>query len=381
MDAARRLIHHIHTYQNFKKRYIMKETSDPVSTQKLDILWEPAETGVRILRVFGEQPVLILPEQIGGRAVTEIGAYCFSLSEPKLPETYFHCYTEAGGEADPSDTAGTDTEPIIARHGEPSPAGFAHLTALCGSSLKEIRLPDGVTTLHNAAFYNCRELQSLSVGGCIHSIGSDEFMNCRHLRRLVLRRTDTEAAGLSLLLERFVDDLLVQFAPEQDAGAGALFFPEYYEWLDEISPAHIFSRSIHGEGFRMRKCVENNRVNYEKYDQCFENACKVESDETLCRISLTRLRYPAGLKDPAREQYESALSRRLPTAVAMAIRKKDMELLLFLCRYFASDDYNLAINACIKADWGEGSARLMEEKHRSGSFADKSFTFDDFDDF
>ena len=87
------------------------------------------------------------------------------------------------------------------------------------------------------------------------------------------------------------------------------FFPEYYEWLDEISPAHIFSRSIHGEGFRMRKCFENGRINYEKYDQCFENALKVESANTLCRIAIARLRWPAGLKEEARTLYEHCIER------------------------------------------------------------------------
>ncbi len=356
----------------------MTKTSEHISAQKLDLLWTPAEEGVRILRVYGEQPALVLPEQIAGHPVTEIGPYCFSRSEPSLPDTYFHCYMETEEYGSLSGRA--DTGQGITRHDEQPPAGFAHLSVLSGSSLKEIRLPDTVTTLHNAAFYNCRELRTLSTGGCLRSIGSDEFMNCRQLRQLIFRRADTEVAGLSLLLERFADDLLVQFMPEQET-SGALFFPEYYEWLDEISPAHIFSRSIHGEGFRMRKCVENNHINYEKYDQCFENACKVEPDETLCRISLARLRYPAALKDPARKQYETALTHRLPVAAAMAIRERDMELLLFLCGYFTPGDYSTAISACIEADWGEGSARLMEERHQSGSFADKSFTFDDFDDF
>lgn len=245
--------------------------------------------------------------------------------------------------------------------------------------MEAIRLPASVTTLHNAAFYNCRKLHTLSVGPGIRSIGSDEFMNCTSLSQLILRGQDTESTGLSLLLERFEENLLVLFTPEgEDSISAALFFPEYYEWLDEISPAHLFSRSIHGEGFRMRKCFENGRVNYEKYDQCFENALKLESDESLCQITFTRLRWPNGLKEKARVLYEDALKARLHTAVSMAVRDKDLQLLLFLCRYFTGEDYSQAISACVAADWGEGSARLMEEKHQNGSFARKSFSFDDF---
>lgn len=338
----------------------MTDMTNDFYSQKLDILWEPAGDGARVLRVYGEQPVLSLPESIDGRPVTEIGPYCFSRSEPKLPETYFHHYTDS-----------QNTE---------------QLSSLSGNVLEMVRLPDTVTTLHNAAFYNCRSLHTLSVSTGIRSIGSDEFMNCTSLRRLVMRCTDTEAEGLPLLLERFADDLLVQFIPETHpandweppTASAALFFPEYYEWLDEISPAHIFSRSIHGEGFRMRKCFENGRIHYEKYDLCFENARKVESDETLCRIAITRLRWPNGLKEDMRRQYETALTERLFTAVNLAVKSRDLELLLFLCSFFSTGDYTQAIVSCVEADWGEGSARLMEEKHQSGSFAEKEFSFDDF---
>ncbi|CVI65730.1 hypothetical protein BN3660_00291 [Eubacteriaceae bacterium CHKCI004] len=350
--------------------------------QKLDILWEPAGDGARILRVYGEHPVVALPETIEGRPVTEIGAYCFSRSEPHLPEQYFHFYTgeQLGNPFGQNATQPNAEHPALYEADAPTgSAAYGHLSCLSGSLVEAIRLPASVTTLHNAAFYNCRKLHTLSVGPGIRSIGSDEFMNCTSLSQLILRGQDTESTGLSLLLERFEENLLVLFTPEEeDSILAALFFPEYYEWLDEISPAHLFSRSIHGEGFRMRKCFENGRVNYEKYDQCFENALKLESDESLCQIAFTRLRWPNGLKEEACALYEDALKARLHTAVSMAVRDKDLQLLLFLCRYFTGEDYSQAISACVAADWGEGSARLMEEKHQNGSFARKSFSFDDF---
>lgn len=370
-------------------------TEEPLH-QQLDILWEPAEDGARILRVYGEQPALRLPEYIGQRSVTEIGPYCFSRSEPKLPEQYFHFYTDESRTERP--VPQTENGRISAAESDPG-AAHRRLSCLGGSTLTSVWLPTTVHTLHNAAFYNCRELHTLSAGAGIRSIGSDEFMNCTRLSRLIMRCADTEAEGLPLLLERYAEDLLVLFMPESPASdcpafgsssadasksssenaiQGALFFPEYYEWLDEISPAHIFSRSIHGEGFRMRKCFENGRINYEKYDQCFENALKVESANTLCRIAIARLRWPAGLKEEARTLYEHALKENLRTAITLAVRDRDLALLLFLCRYFSAGDYGEAIASCVDADWGEGSARLMEEQHRNGSFSRKSFSFDDF---
>lgn len=383
----------IHTYDN-----IFIEQPGNFPSQRLDILWEPTSNGARILRVYGEHPVVILPETIEGQPVTEIGAYCFSRSEPRLPEQYFHYHTGILPDTNALSDSSHAPHQVSQTYTEAA-ADSGHLVCLSGSSVEAVWLSSSVTTLHNAAFYNCRKLHTLSAGAGIQSIGSDEFMNCTSLSRLIMRCSDAEADGLPLLLERYAEDLLVLFMPESGhipdstwekctenktslpgkaAVSAALFFPEYYEWLDEISPAHIFSRSIHGEGFRMRKCFENGRINYEKYDLCFENALKVESDKSLCRIAIPRLRWPNELKETAESLYTSALKARLSTAISMAIKARDLPLLLFLCGYFSAGDYMEAISACVDADWGEGSARLMEEQHRHGNFADKNFDFDDF---
>ena len=78
-------------------------------------------------------------------------------------------------------------------------------------------------------------------------------MNDSQLEHLIIRGKDSEATGLPLILERIAENITVSFCPNSSSSPESIvFFPEYYEWLDEISPAHIFSRSIHGEGFRMR---------------------------------------------------------------------------------------------------------------------------------
>ena len=54
----------------------------------LQIDWEYAkENKIRVLRVYGSEPILTLPERIGDCPLTEIGAYCFAKS-PHLPEQY-----------------------------------------------------------------------------------------------------------------------------------------------------------------------------------------------------------------------------------------------------------------------------------------------------
>lgn len=344
--------------------------------ETLYLVWQPAKEGIRILRVYGQNPCLVLPERLEGCPITEIGAYCFSASERAISGESF--ITAVNTELSPKGTlfpCMTRQEKRISSDQLPT----KEVQCIGGRFVESITLPSGVNILHNAAFYNCRNLHTLSAGSDICAIGSDEFTNCSRLTRLIMRSEDTEKTGLSLILERIETDLNVFFMPAGSV-TGALFFPEYYEWLDEISPAHIFSRSIHGEGFRMRKCFENQIVNYRKYDQCFENALAVESEQSLCQIALHRLRWPKDLETDYEKTYENTLRTHQSIAVANAIRERDLDLLLFLCRRlsFSTADFTQAITACAEADWTSGAAALMEEKHRGGSFAEKTFDFDDF---
>lgn len=362
------------TYEehSFNVNHIMGEATE----NHLFIFWQPVKDGIRILRVLGESPCLILPETIEGQPVTEIGAYCFSQSERELPEDYFISSIMAKLQ---NEDMLTPCEIYQEKLISPKELPTDNVQRIGGRFVESITLSSEVNTLHNAAFYNCRSLHTLSVGARIRAIGSDEFTNCSHLTRLFVRSEDKAPTGLPLILERIETDLNVYFRPKNIV-TSALFFPEYYEWLDEISPAHIFSRSIHGEGFRMRKCFENQIVDYKKYDQCFENALAVESEKSLCQISLLRLRWPNDLKSDFENDYENTLRSHLNVAIKDAVSRKDLELLLFLCTRlsFSTEDYTQAITACTEADWAAGAAGLMEAKHRHGSFLEKTFDFDDF---
>ena len=345
-----------------------------LSTEKtsdtLIMLWEPVDSGCRLLRCFGNSPILNIPDMIDGKEITEIGAYCFSRSRPRFPEKI---YKTIFIDIINQETTFEDGRIFNQKDFDFSTFG----TELDGTFLEKVTLPDSVTTLHNAAFYNCRKLKKLSVGTKISGIGSDEFMNDSHLEHLIIRGKDSESTGLSLILERIAENITVSFCPDSSLlPESILFFPEYYEWLDEISPAHIFSRSIHGEGFRMRKSFENGILDYRKYDSCFENALTVESPESLCKIALNRLRWSSRLESVFREKYENAIKKYMDTAFALAVKEQDFPLLQFICEHFSPDAITLsaAIDLCIEKEWGEGNAFLIEEKHNT--FSQKTFDFD-----
>ena len=352
---------------NFTKNInlLTEKTSDT-----LIFLWEPVASGCRLLRCFGNSPILNIPDMIDERELTEIGAYCFSRSRPKFPEKiYKTIFIDMVNQ----ETTLEDGQIFNQKDFDFSTFG----TELDGTFLEEVTLPDSVTTLHNAAFYNCRKLKKLSVGTNISGIGSDEFMNDSRLEYLIIRGKDSASTGLSLILERIAENITVSFCPDSSLPPESiLFFPEYYEWLDEISPAHIFSRSIHGEGFRMRKSFENGVLDYRKYDSCFENALTVESPESLCKIALNRLRWPSRLEGIFREKYENVIEKYMDTAFALAVKEQDFPLLEFICEHSSPDAATLsaAIDLCIEKEWGEGNAFLIEAKHKT--FSQKTFDFD-----
>lgn len=119
---------------------------------------------------------------------------------------------------------------------------------ITGNFVEEVTLPDTVRVLDSAAFYNCRRLRRVTLGPGVEGFGSDLFTNCRQLQTFRLRAAADAPTGLKKLLGAVSADITVELDGAQ------LFYPEYSEFLDENTPAHIFNHSIEGEGYRMRQC-------------------------------------------------------------------------------------------------------------------------------
>ncbi len=316
-----------------------------------DILWQyvdESKSSARILQVHSYQPEIILPDDIDRVPVTEIGAYCFSASEPRIRGEYFHTNEEQSKQ----------------------------IPAANGQFVIKVKIPSHVTTLHNAAFYNCRKLTTLSFGTEMKSIGSDVFTNCRDLKKIEIRSSYTKPTGLNVIIERLESDITVSFLKEHEEMR--LFFPEYYEWLDEITPAHIFSRSIEGEGFRMRRAFTNHIFDFKKYDQCYANAIPTENVKSLCEIAYWRLVYPVQLEEDARIQYEKILREHTDVIFDLAIKAHDLQRLLFPVKHFSLEIevISKARNLCLEADWAEGATMLMEEQQKRWKKKPKTFDFD-----
>lgn len=309
--------------------------------------WQPCSSGARLLKVYGDTPCPVLPAEIGGLPLTEIGPYCFA---EKRPQTGLLSLPDG------------------------MTANALH--CICGNFLEEVTLPDSVRVLDSAAFYNCRSLRRLELGPGCETIGSDLFTNCRSLTCLALRCSPSEPSGLKKLIGSISADITAEFASDGHVQA-RLFYPEYFEYLDENTPAHIFNHSIEGEGYRYRQCFDGACLNTAEYDRSFAQACVGETSEKLCRIALERIRYPYALSDEAHRTYLEYLRCHALTALTPFISTRDLESLQFVCGLGILDDASraAAAEACGQCGFGAGAALFLSSGKAKSK--PKQYSFDD----
>lgn len=318
----------------------------------LHLLWEPWKTGARLLRVFGMQNRLNVPDRIEGMSVCCIGAYCFADSERLPAAAQIH-----------STYIGADEE-------------TKHLHPVAGNDLEQITLPDSVMAIEELAFYNCRNLQFIRLGSRTGEIGSDVFMNCRKLTHLQIRGDISGETGAKAILSRIPWEIQVDFLGEETA---SLLYPEYTESYDEIAPAHIFGRNITGEGFRARQLFENGKVQLSAYDAMFPKITAEETPLTVGKIALLRLRYPTELSREAKARYEEKLREVSAEIGVYYCKRRQLSELEYLCRegYLSGMALEQVIDAARSVNWSEGTASLMDFKSRyAGSRRDRRYSFD-----
>ena len=320
------------------------------SQTPLRLIWEPVENGARLLRVYGMQNILIVPDKIEGLPVTNIGAYCFADTE-RIPEKSEVRSTIIGEEA-------------------------SHLHPIAGKDLSQIILPDCVKCLEELSFYNCREMTMMQLGKSTRDIGSDVFMNCRQLNTLQIRGDIRERTGVKAVLSRIPWEIQVDFLEGEYA---SFLYPEYTDSYDEIAPAHIFGRNITGEGFRARQLFSDGKVQIASYDGIFPKITAEETALTAGKMALLRLRYPIDLSIEAKTRYEDKLCEVCGEIGIYYLEQRNLDMLKFLCekKYLTGMALEHVIDAAVTANWSEGSASLMDWKFCFGkSRREDRYSFD-----
>ncbi len=321
--------------------------------QPLRMLWQRCtDGGAALFGVYGTSPQLCLPPQIEGHPLTEIAPYCFAREQRGI--------------------SGDKRETLLGDSGE----AFC-LRELHTDAVEEVVLPDSVKRIGGYAFYNCKRLHTLRIGAGLRDIGSDAFMNTLSLHRILLRCEPGEPSGIRQILAQLSSDMEVCFLAGSDMEA-VLLYPEYYESYDEVTPAHLFGRSISGEGFRARQCIRDGRVDFAGYDAVFPQACMKEREETLARMALNRLRYPYALRKKSRDIYRAYIEAHLHGIAIRFVEQRDLETLRFLREQGL---LNREVSAeCAKAaaelDWPEGAASLLGWLAAQKTEKRKRYSFD-----
>lgn len=86
-----------------------------------------------------------------------------------------------------------------------------------------------------------------------------------------------------------------------------LLFPEYVEELEDLSPAHIFQRRIHGAGYSYRQCFDSGVLNFRQYDAALSELLERHDFSVAARVAVRRLAVPFALSDAAKADYLAVL--------------------------------------------------------------------------
>ena len=136
------------------------ETKEEAATEKenpiTDFEYEDNEDGgISITNYVGTSTEVVIPSEINGKDVTEIGGYAFSnnksITYVSVPDTVLSI--------------------------------FIYAFENC-SSLKKVRLSQNLETIYGRAFYNCTNLSEIIFPDSLTSIAPEAFTNCSSLKHI-----------------------------------------------------------------------------------------------------------------------------------------------------------------------------------------------------
>ena len=305
--------------------------------------------GIEIVRCFGADPALELPEEIDGRPVKRMAPYAFSARKDR------------------------EDEDVLIFETDEARMFSSEEKLLAGEALESVRLPDTMEEAGRYLFYGCRNLRELHFSDRLKNIGSGAFTGCRSLSALHVRLLDGERSCVHDILGDLWQRIDVTFY--KDGKEARLVFPEHYEEAVENTPARILFTQHHGSGNNYRQCFYNKEIDYRKYDSLFYLARAQDDVNVISDLIFARLMYPEDLTKEAQKAYEDYVREHaLPVADHLA----DTEDLAALKEFSARGLWTReALTGAVHYASGQGKravlAFLMNEKHRLYSERKKKY--------
>ena len=291
------------------------------------------QDGVCILRCRTADPILRLPETVGGLPVVALGDYLCAAREP--------------------DVSQYDVFEVRLTTGEQVSSAPVH----DARAIERVVVPRSVQAIGSYAFYNCYNLQAVTVHAGLRSVGHGAFMNCTAFRQVELYAGERDKTCLPDLLGQTSGELLaVLHLPQAEA---RLLFPPFNEELEDLGPAHIFQRRIEGAGYAYRQCIQNGVLSFLQYDGALERLLRIQDYDTACRVALLRLRWSVGLSAQAREVYLACLREHPTDAVRTLLDSRDVPGLSALLSFGVLDRSGLSAACDLARQMGQTEALAL----------------------
>lgn len=302
--------------------------------------YERRKDSAVIWRCFSRDTKAEIPPELDGLPVTEIAPYAFSAHmdvqslRGKTERGELFVYAPEGTRGQMSTTGkltvcGAADGPTAFNDAEEIPP-------LCGSQLEELVLPRTLRRVGRYCFYDCGNFARLTFHGGLTDWGSGVFTRCHRIRKLCVYADEDGRSHLKDVLDELPEALQVDYffpcggsIPEhslaQKYERASLVFPEFYEEGVENTPARILETHVHGSGISYRNCFQGRTFDFAQYDALFPHARALESDEVVAGLVTGRLKYPAGLSEKARLQYEAYVRDNASKLGRWLLENRDLE--------------------------------------------------------
>ncbi len=276
-----------------------------------------------------------------------------------------------------------------------------------GSAVEKVYLPRTLIRIGRYEFYGCEKLQEIHFYGSLREVGGGVLTGCRNIKSLTVHMDTAEESALRdfvteinerVMVHVFMQDgqnrrmigvdtgfertALTSDILEKENGeteCARLIFPEYYDEAVENTPARITVSNIHGTGQKYRYCFEGRKFRFDRYDKLFVYEKVEESVLMASKIAVNRLRYPKGLWESAKREYEKFLLENLYEVLLGSL--EDPETVKWLAGQYLTPEKNPLtaeeisglITEVSKRHLPEFSGMFMEIQRKKFGVKKKSF--------
>lgn len=332
-------------------------TRNRVFTMKIQ--YRLQDNYIEIVRCFGTDSKVVIPESIEGLPVRSVAAYAFSPRKVKEDTDVMEYETEN------SFLPGED------------------LLLLAGNEIEEIIFPDTVEEIGGYIFYGCKNLLKLEFSDSLIRIGSGAFTGCGKLSHLTVHLNEGKKSCVKEILGELWQRIDVTFydrtscvgelsdtwginGKREDSEVIRLVFPEHYEEAVENTPARILFTQHHGTGNNYRQCFYERELDYRKYDSLFVLAMAQDRVDVLTDLVFCRLESGYELTEQNRQKYEDYIRRNLQQVVKYLLEQERMKWLELISERKLWNEQVLdeAIEWTSAAGKSELTGYLMNERRR-----------------